>query len=111
MPKTEEDILQLPRAVRERPCAGPLDAQPHLADFALQSRYHTRRASATLVALLRLHLGVLLPKKAKTSELGESFRAPRDSQSQPPSTRRPRPSSPIEATQIADPKHFMSSIF
>ncbi|RVW73578.1 putative mitochondrial protein [Vitis vinifera] len=35
---------------RAAPVRAPLDAPPHLADSASQSRYHTRRASATPVA-------------------------------------------------------------
>ncbi|RVW73499.1 hypothetical protein CK203_060037 [Vitis vinifera] len=45
-------------------------------------------------------------KKAKTSESGESSRAPRDSQSQPPSTRRPRASSPIEGNSDCRSRAF-----
>ena len=45
-------------------------------------------------------------KKAKTSEPGESSRVPRDSQSQPPSTRRPRPSSPIEGNSDCRSRAF-----
>ncbi|RVX23009.1 hypothetical protein CK203_008500 [Vitis vinifera] len=47
-------------------------------------------------------------KEAKTSEPGESSRAPRDSQSQPSSARRPRPACPLRATPIADRETFMS---
>ncbi|RVW24924.1 hypothetical protein CK203_079524 [Vitis vinifera] len=85
-----------------------LDAPPHLADSASQSRYHTRRASATPVTPTQIPPRGPPTKKAKTSEPGESSRAPRDSQSQPPSTRRPRPSSPIEANSDCHPKHFIS---
>ncbi|KAL6334547.1 hypothetical protein AAG906_018886 [Vitis piasezkii] len=58
----------------------PLDAPPHLADSASQSRYHTRRASATPVAPTQIPPRGPPTKKAKTSEPGESSRAPRDSQ-------------------------------
>ncbi|RVW82824.1 Retrovirus-related Pol polyprotein from transposon 17.6 [Vitis vinifera] len=47
-------------------------------------------------------------KRAKTSEPGDSSRAPRDSQSQPSSARRRRPSLPMRAIQIADRETFMS---
>ncbi|RVW62656.1 Transposon Ty3-I Gag-Pol polyprotein [Vitis vinifera] len=47
-------------------------------------------------------------KKAKTSEPGESSRAPQDSQSQPSSARRPRPSLPIEGNSDCRSKTFMS---
>ncbi|RVW84678.1 hypothetical protein CK203_044571 [Vitis vinifera] len=82
--RPEEDIPQLPRA----------------------SRYHTRRASATPVAPTQIPPRGPPTKKAKTSEPGESSRAPRDSQSQPPSTRRPRPSSPIEGNSDCRSKAF-----
>ncbi|KAL6325115.1 hypothetical protein AAG906_022682 [Vitis piasezkii] len=45
-------------------------------------------------------------KKAKTSEPGESSRAPRDSQSQPPSTRHPIASSPIEGNSDCRSRAF-----
>ena len=46
-------------------------------------------------------------KKAKTSEPGESSRAPRDSQSQPPPTRRPiLASSPIEGNSDCRSRAF-----
>ncbi|RVW27254.1 hypothetical protein CK203_107155 [Vitis vinifera] len=47
-------------------------------------------------------------KESQDFRAGESSRAPRDSQSQPPSTRRPRAARPLRATPIADPEHFMS---
>ncbi|RVX18551.1 hypothetical protein CK203_006555 [Vitis vinifera] len=65
------------------PCAGPLDA-PHIYLILPSSRYHTRRASATPVAPTQIPPRSPPTKKAKTSEPGESSRAPRDSQSQPP---------------------------
>ena len=75
----------------------PLDAPPHLPDFTPQSRYYTRRATAIPVAPTQIPARSPPTKKAKTSEPGESFRAPRDSQSQPPLTRRPiLARSPIE---------------
>ncbi|RVW13015.1 hypothetical protein CK203_103626 [Vitis vinifera] len=58
--------------------------------------------------LLRFHLGVLLQRKPKTSEPGESSRAPQDSQSQPPPTRRPIASSPIEGNSDCQSRAFMS---
>nr|CAN72593.1 hypothetical protein VITISV_003576 [Vitis vinifera] len=60
-------------------------------------RYHTRRAAATPVAPTQIPSRSPPTKKAKTSEPGESSRAARVSQSQPPPTRRPiLTSSPIE---------------
>ena len=97
MPKTRGGHTSAPQSSqRAAPMRAPLDAPPYLADSAPQSRYHTRRASATLVAPTQIPPRGPPTKKAKTLELGESSRAPRDSQSQPPSTKRPRPSSPIE---------------
>ncbi|RVX06700.1 hypothetical protein CK203_029587 [Vitis vinifera] len=75
----------------------PLDAPPHLPDSIPQLKYHTRKAAATPVAPTQIPARSLPTKKAKTSEPRESSRAPRDSQSQPPPTRRPiLASSPIE---------------
>ncbi|KAL6312402.1 hypothetical protein AAG906_020020 [Vitis piasezkii] len=51
------------------------------------------------------HLPHLWPLLDSTSA-GESSRAPRDSQPQPPSTRRPRPSSPIEGNSDCRSKAF-----
>nr|CAN76099.1 hypothetical protein VITISV_038371 [Vitis vinifera] len=68
--------------------------------------YHTRRASVTPVAPTQITPRDPPTKKAKTSKPGESSRAPRDSQSQPPSTRRPRPSSPIEGNSNCRSKAF-----
>ena len=97
MPKTRGGYTSAPQSSqRAAPVRAPLDAPPHLPDSAPQSRYHTRRASATPVAPTQISPRSPPTKKAKTSELGESSRAPRDSQSQPPSTRRPRASTPIE---------------
>ena len=97
MPKTRGGHTSTPQSSqRAAPVRVPLDAPPHLADSAPQSRYHTRRASATPVAPTQIPPRGPPTKKAKTSEPGESSRAPRDSQSQLPSIRRPRPSSPIE---------------
>ncbi|RVW39594.1 hypothetical protein CK203_090652 [Vitis vinifera] len=96
MPKTRGGSVLAPqsshRAVLVR---APLDAPPHLPDSTLQRRYHTRRAAATPVPLLRFQLGVLQRRP--------NFRARRVLQSssrftsQPPPTRRPiLTSSPIE---------------
>ncbi|KAL6328469.1 hypothetical protein AAG906_038344 [Vitis piasezkii] len=94
MPKTRGGHTSAPQSSeRAAPVRAPLDAPPHLADSASQSRYHTRRASATPVAPTQITPRGPPTKKAKTSGPGESSRAPRDSQSQPPSARRPRPSS------------------
>ncbi|RVW94492.1 hypothetical protein CK203_035637 [Vitis vinifera] len=107
MPKTRGGHTSAPQSSeRAAPVRAPLDAPPHLADSASQSRYHTRRASATPVAPTQIPPRGPPTKKAKTSEPGESSRAPRDSQSQPPSTRRPRPSSPIEGNSDCRSKAF-----
>ncbi|RVW64189.1 hypothetical protein CK203_046355 [Vitis vinifera] len=93
---------------RAAPVRAPLDVLPHLDDSASQSRYHTRRASATPVAPTQIPLRGPPTKKAKTSKPGESSRAPRDSQSQPaiPSDALD-PARLLRATQIAGPNHFM----
>ncbi|RVW89459.1 hypothetical protein CK203_046796 [Vitis vinifera] len=107
MPKTRGGHTSAPQSSeRAAPVRAPLDAQPHLADSAPQSRYHTRRASTTPVAPTQITPRGPPTKKAKTSEPGESSREPRDSQSQPPSTRRPRPSSPIEGYSDCRSKAF-----
>ncbi|RVW78561.1 hypothetical protein CK203_049765 [Vitis vinifera] len=95
-----------PEQSESHPCAGPLDAPSHLPDSAPQSRYHTRRASATSVAPPQIPPRSPPTKKAKTSEPGESSRAPRDSQSQPSSARRPRPSLPIEGNSDCQSRDF-----
>ncbi|KAL6321939.1 hypothetical protein AAG906_035844 [Vitis piasezkii] len=107
MPKTRGGHTSAPQSSeRAAPVRAPLDAPPHLADSASQSRYHTRRASATPVAPTQITPRGPPTKKAKTSGPGESSRAPRDSQSQPPSARRPRPSSPIEGNSDCRSKAF-----
>ena len=107
MPKTRGGHTLAPQSSeRVAPVRAPLDVQPHLADSASQSRYHTRRASTTPVAPTQIPLRGPPTKKAKTSKPGESSRAPRDSQSQPPSTRRPRLSSPIEGNSDCRSKAF-----
>ncbi|RVW37771.1 hypothetical protein CK203_101707 [Vitis vinifera] len=89
------------------PVRAPLDAPPHLPDSAHQSRYYTRRAAATPVAPTQIPARSPPTKKAKTSELGESSRAARDSQSQPPPTRRPiLASSPIEGNSDCRARAF-----
>lgn len=85
----------------------PLDAPSYLPDFAPQRRYHTRRAAATPVAPTQIPPRSPPTKKAKTSEPGESSRAPQDSQSQPPPTRRPiLASSPIEGNSDCRSRAF-----
>ena len=107
MPKTRGGHTSAPQSSqRAAPVRAPLDAPPHLADSAPQSRYHTRRASAMHVAPTQIPPRGPPTKKAKTSEPGESSRAPQDSQSQPPSTRRPRPSSPIEGNSDCRSRAF-----
>ncbi|RVW32096.1 hypothetical protein CK203_102419 [Vitis vinifera] len=69
--------------------------------------YHTRKAAATPVAPTQIPARSPPTKKAKTSELGESSRAPRDSQSQPPPIRRPiLASSPIEGNSNCRSRAF-----
>nr|CAN81106.1 hypothetical protein VITISV_012565 [Vitis vinifera] len=66
-----------------------------------------RRAAATPIAPTQIPPRSPPTKKAKTSELGESSRAPRDSQSQPPPTRRPiLASSPIEGNSDCRSRAF-----
>ncbi|RVW72433.1 hypothetical protein CK203_053605 [Vitis vinifera] len=108
MPKTRGGSTTAPQSSqRAAPVRAPLDAPSHLPDSAPQSRYHTRRASATSVAPPQIPPRSPPTKKAKTSEPGESSRAPRHSQSQPSSARRPRPACPLRATPIADRETFM----
>ena len=112
MPKTRGGHTSAPQSSeRAAPMRTPLDAPPHLADSASQSRYHTRRASTTPVAPTQIPHRGPPTKKAKTSKPGESSRAPRDSQSQPPSTRRPRPSSPIEGNSDCRSKSFHAEAY
>ena len=107
MPKTRGGYTSAPQSSqRAAPVWVPLDAPPHLPNSAPQSRYHTRRASATPMAPTQIPPRGPPTKKAKTSEPGESSRAPWDSQSQPPSTRRPRPRSPIEGNSDCRSKAF-----
>ena len=84
----------------------PLDAPPHVPDSAPQRKYHTRRASATLVAPTQIPPRSSPTKKAKTLEPGQSSRAPRDSQSPPPPTRCPIASSPIEGNSDCRSRAF-----
>ncbi|RVX01266.1 hypothetical protein CK203_031369 [Vitis vinifera] len=84
-----------------------LDAPPHLLDSAPQSRCYTRRAAATPVAPTQIPARSPPTKKTKTSQPGESSRAAQDSQSQPPSTRRPiLASSPIEGNSNCRARAF-----
>ena len=107
MPKTRGGSTTAPQSSqRAAPVRAPLDAPSHLPDSAPQSRYHTRRASATSVAPPQIPPRSPPTKKAKTSEPGESSRAPRDSQSQPSSARRPRPSLPIEGNSDCRSRDF-----
>nr|CAN71849.1 hypothetical protein VITISV_006691 [Vitis vinifera] len=81
MPKTREGYASAPQSrPRVAPMRAPLDAPPYLPDSAPQRRYHTRRAAATPVAPTQIPPRNPPTKKAKTSEPGESSRAPRDSQ-------------------------------
>ncbi|KAL6310863.1 hypothetical protein AAG906_027301 [Vitis piasezkii] len=107
MPKTRGGSTTAPQSSqRAAPVRAPLDAPSHLPDSAPQSRYHTRRASATSVAPPQIPPRSPPTKKAKTSEPGDSSRAPRDSQSQPSSARRPRPSLPIEGNSDCRSRDF-----
>ncbi|RVW22608.1 hypothetical protein CK203_109493 [Vitis vinifera] len=88
---------------RATPVWAPLDAPPHLPDSAPQRKYHTRRAVATPVALLRFHLGVFLQRRPRLQ-----------SQESPPEHLEihslslllpgalPSPAHPLRATPIAD---------
>ncbi|RVW57915.1 Retrovirus-related Pol polyprotein from transposon 17.6 [Vitis vinifera] len=91
---------------RVAPVRAPLAAPSHLPDSAPQSRYHTRRASATSVAPSQVPPRSPPTKRAKTSDPGDSSRAPRDSQSQPSSARRRRPSLPIEGNSDCRSRDF-----
>ncbi|RVW29186.1 Transposon Ty3-I Gag-Pol polyprotein [Vitis vinifera] len=106
--RPEEDLPQLPEQSESAPVRAPLDAPSHLPDSAPQSRYHTRRASATSVAPPQFHLGVLLQRS-------QDFRARRVLQSTSGFTvsaffrQAPLdPACPLRATQIADRETFMS---
>ena len=89
------------------PMRAPLDAPPHLPDSAPQSRYYTRRAATTPVAPTQIPARCPPTKKAKTSEPGDSSRVARESQSQPPPTRRPiLASSPIEGNSDCRARAF-----
>nr|CAN81251.1 hypothetical protein VITISV_031915 [Vitis vinifera] len=98
--------LPVESSQRAAPVWAPLDAPPHLPDSASQRRYHTRRAAATPVAPTHIPPRSPPTKKAKTSELEESSRAPRDSQSQSPPTRRSIASSPIEGNSDCRSRAF-----
>ena len=113
MPKTRGGYASAPqRGQRAAPVRAPLDAPPHLPDSAPQSRYHTRRAYATPVAPTQIPPRSPPTKKAKTSEPGESSRAARDSQSQPPPTRRPiLASSPIEGNSDCGARAFHNEAY
>ena len=108
MPKTRGGYASAPQSSqRAAPVRAPLDAPPHLPDSAPHRRYHTRRASAMPVAPTQIPPRSPPTKKAKTSEPGESSRAPQDSQSQPPPTRRPiLASSPIEGNSDCRSRAF-----
>ena len=107
MPKTRGGHTSAPQSSeRAAPVRAPLDAPPHLADFASQSRYHTRRASATSVAPSQVPPRSPPTMRAKTSDPGDSSRAPRDSQSQPSSAKRRRPSLPIEGNSDCRSRDF-----
>ncbi|WJZ92709.1 hypothetical protein VitviT2T_011691 [Vitis vinifera] len=73
MPKTRGGHTSAPQSSeRAAPVRAPLDAPPHLADSASQSRYHTRRASTTPVAPTQIPPRGPPTKKAKTSGPGGS---------------------------------------
>ena len=107
MPKTRGGYTSAPQSSqRAAPVRAPLDAPPHLPDSAPQSRYHTRRASATPVTPTQIPPRSPPTKKAKTSEPREPSRAPWDSQSLPPPTRSPIASSPIEGNSNCRSRAF-----
>ncbi|RVW12154.1 hypothetical protein CK203_098545 [Vitis vinifera] len=109
MPKTRGGHTSAPQSSeRAAPVRAPLDAPPHLADSASQSRYHTRRASATPVAPTQIPLGVLLQRKPRL----QSQESPLEHLGIHSLSRHPPdaldPARLLRATQIAGPKHFMS---
>ncbi|RVW59157.1 putative mitochondrial protein [Vitis vinifera] len=107
MPKTRGGSTTASQSSqRAAPVRAPLAAPSHLPDSAPQSRYHTRKASATSVAPPQVPPRSPPTKRAKTSEPGDSSRAPRDSQSQPSSARRRRPSLPIEGNSDCRSRDF-----
>ena len=108
MAKTRGGSTSTPQSShRAAPVWAPLDAPPYLPDSAPQSRYYTRRATATPVAPTQIPARSPPIKKAKTSEPGEFSRAARDSQSQPPPTRLPiLASSPIEGNSDCRARAF-----
>ncbi|RVX02280.1 hypothetical protein CK203_028376 [Vitis vinifera] len=106
MPKTRGGSTTAPQSSqRAAPVRAPLAAPSHLPDSAPQSRYHTRK-----------HLPRLWPHQSSASESSykesqdfrarRSSRAPRDSQSQPSSARRRRPSLPIEGNSDCRSRDF-----
>ncbi|RVW66634.1 hypothetical protein CK203_063603 [Vitis vinifera] len=107
MPKTRGGHTSAPQSSeRAAPVRAPLDAPPHLADSASQSRYHTRRASATPVAPTQIPPRGPPTKKAKTSSQESPLEHLGIHSLSPPSTRRPRPSSPIEGNSDCRSKAF-----
>ncbi|RVW84647.1 hypothetical protein CK203_044640 [Vitis vinifera] len=111
MPKTRGGSTSAPQSSqRAAPVRAPLDA-PHIY-LILPLRADTIRGE---------HLPRCGPysdstsgpptKKAKTSEPGESSRAPRDSQSQPLPPGALDPACPLRATQIADQRLSCRGIF
>ncbi|KAL6334449.1 hypothetical protein AAG906_015640 [Vitis piasezkii] len=107
MPKTRGGSTTASQSSqRPAPVRAPLATPSHLPDSAPQSRYHTRRASTTSEDPPQLPPRSPPTKRAKTSEPGDSSRAPRDSQSQPSSARRRRPSLPIEGNSDCRSRDF-----
>ncbi|RVW89166.1 hypothetical protein CK203_040233 [Vitis vinifera] len=108
MAKTRGGSTSAPQSSHKvAPVRVPLDAPPHLPNSVSQSRYYTRRAAATPMAPTQILAMSPPTKKAKTSKPGESSRAARDSQSQPPPTRRPiLASSPIEGNSDCRARAF-----
>ncbi|RVW61101.1 hypothetical protein CK203_045811 [Vitis vinifera] len=109
MPKTRGGYTSAPQSSqRAAPMRAPLDASPHLADSAPQSRYHTRRASATPVAPTQIPPRVLLQRKPRlqSQESPLEHLGIHSLSLLPPGAL--DLAHPLRATQIADPEHFMS---
>ncbi|RVW78316.1 Retrovirus-related Pol polyprotein from transposon 17.6 [Vitis vinifera] len=91
---------------RAAPVWAPLDAPPHLPDSAPEQIPY-EESSCHACGPYSDSTRSPPTKKAKTSEPGESSRAARDSQSQPPPTRRPiLASSPIEGNSDCRSRAF-----
>ncbi|RVW63663.1 hypothetical protein CK203_056939 [Vitis vinifera] len=109
MPKTRGGSTTASQSSqRAAPVRAPLAAPSHLPDFAPQSRYHTRRASATSVAPSQFRLGVLLQREPRlqTQETPPEHLGIHSLSLLPPGA--VDPACPLRAIQIADRETFMS---